>query len=55
MKISKVNLFPQNMDSSFSLNHFQLNPFRKSSANGKNAHYISEDEFEFPKLLPIRA
>lgn len=32
------------------------NPFyRKSSFNGKNAQYMSEDEFEFPKLMPIRA
>ena len=29
--------------------------FRKSSFNGKNAQYISEDEFEFPKLMPVRA
>ena len=28
---------------------------RKSSNNGKNANYISEDDFEFPKLIPIRA
>lgn len=28
---------------------------RKSSVNGKNAQYMSEDEFEFPKLMPIRA
>ena len=28
---------------------------RKSSINGKNANYISEDDFEFPKLIPIRA
>ena len=28
---------------------------RKSSINGKNAQYISEDDFEFPKLIPIRA
>jgi hypothetical protein len=27
----------------------------KSSNNGKNAQYISEDEFEFPKLIPLRA
>lgn len=27
----------------------------KSSMNGKNANYISEDDFEFPKLIPIRA
>jgi len=27
----------------------------KSSANGKHAQYTSEEEFEFPKLLPIRA
>jgi len=27
----------------------------KSSLFGKNSRYISEDEFEFPKLLPIRA
>lgn len=27
----------------------------KSSNNGKNANYISEDDFEFPKLIPIRA
>lgn len=27
----------------------------KSSFNGKNAQYMSEDEFEFPKLMPIRA
>ena len=26
---------------------------RKSSLNGK--HYISEDEFEFRKLMPVRA
>ena len=29
--------------------------FRKSSINGKNEKYMSEDEFEFPKLMPIRA
>ena len=29
--------------------------YRKSSMNGKNANYISEDDFEFPKLIPIRA
>jgi hypothetical protein len=29
--------------------------YRKSSVFGKNAQYISEDEFEFPKLIPIRA
>jgi hypothetical protein len=29
--------------------------YRKSSVFGKNAQYISEDEFEFPKLMPIRA
>lgn len=29
--------------------------FRKSSNNGKNGNYISEDDFEFPKLIPIRA
>ena len=29
--------------------------FSKSSVNGKNANYISEDDFEFPKLIPIRA
>ena len=29
--------------------------YRKSSINGKNANYISEDDFEFPKLIPIRA
>lgn len=29
--------------------------FRKSSNNGKNVNYISEDDFEFPKLIPIRA
>jgi hypothetical protein len=29
--------------------------FSKSSINGKNAQYMSEDEFEFPKLMPIRA
>ena len=29
--------------------------YRKSSVNGKNANYISEDDFEFPKLIPIRA
>lgn len=29
--------------------------FRKSSLFGKNTRYMSEDEFEFPKLLPIRA
>lgn len=27
----------------------------KSSNNGKNVNYISEDDFEFPKLIPIRA
>ena len=27
----------------------------KSSVNGKHAQYISEDDFEFPKLIPIRA
>ena len=29
--------------------------FRKSSNNGKNVNYISEDDLEFPKLIPIRA
>jgi hypothetical protein len=29
--------------------------FRKSSINGKNAQYMSEDEFEFRKLMPVRA
>ena len=29
--------------------------YRKSSLFGKNSRYMSEDEFEFPKLLPIRA
>ena len=29
--------------------------YSKSSVNGKNANYISEDDFEFPKLIPIRA
>ena len=28
---------------------------RKSSNNGKNANYISEDDFDLPKLIPIRA
>jgi hypothetical protein len=28
---------------------------RKSSNAGKNGNYISEDDFEFPKLIPIRA
>ena len=28
---------------------------RKSSVNGKHAQYMSEDDFEFPKLIPIRA
>lgn len=32
-----------------------MTPCRKSSVNGKNAQYISEDDFEFPKLIPIRA
>lgn len=27
----------------------------KYSNNEKNANYISEDDFEFPKLIPIRA
>ena len=27
----------------------------KSSLQGKHANYISEDDFEFPKLIPIRA
>jgi len=29
--------------------------FSKSSNAGKNGNYISEDDFEFPKLIPIRA
>ena len=37
-------------------NRLTFNLFRsKSSNNGKNAQYISEDEFEFPKLIPLRA
>lgn len=27
----------------------------KSLVNGKHNQYLSEDEFEFPKLIPIRA
>ena len=27
----------------------------KSMMQGKNHQYISEDDFEFPKLIPIRA
>ena len=29
--------------------------YSKSSNNGKNANYISEDDFDLPKLIPIRA
>lgn len=35
------------------VNFFVL--FSKSSNAGKNGNYISEDDFEFPKLIPIRA
>ena len=37
------------------LTFFLFVSYRKSSNNGKNANYISEDDFEFPKLIPIRA
>ena len=45
-------LFLEKLTSVFLISRFL---FRKSSNNGKNVNYISEDDFEFPKLIPIRA
>lgn len=58
-KYSRLNLMVKYIlyPSKFIFKVFEFaDPFcRKSSFNGKNAQYMSEDEFEFPKLMPIRA